>query len=415
MARQKRKFSDTNSLDNIMAAADQKIEEQQKIEPVIKEKPKQLLHAENTALSCVNLSYFNKRVVTQLIRFIPDSIIELLKENEVAEDNVKSFVLDHLEKIPVNNIVREYRKRDIAIEEGGSLSADFKEMDKYIRHDDIYDPDREGIFIGKGICFHNIDNKNKAILDVINSFVDAVHTSGESVKESGDVVEKPSIYKVGGQQYRLVFGHQRYCYLVYAFGREHIYNFILASNTEKQNQKIYLENNTKRSETGYEKLVSLRDTYAELNLKNHATPWVALSVGRATYFKIKRFMENPECIDVIKKKAFNLSYHQAHQIMDEVYKALTIIHGKRLSSAMVLEAFSTKLEELEIKGSKNNELTEKKANKVKVTLPQEKSIIEKLLFEDVRNWSNIDINKYDLNKKSDLTKYFKNLINELEK
>ena len=187
MARQKRKFSDTNSLDNIMAAADQKIEEQQKIEPAIKEKPKQLLHAENTALSCVNLSYFNKRVVTQLIRFIPDSVIELLKENEVAKDGVKSFVLEHLEQIPVNNIVREYRKRDIAIEEGGNLSADFIEMDKYIRHDDIYDPEHEGIFIGKGICFHNIDSKNKAVLDVINSFVDAVHTSGESVKESGDV------------------------------------------------------------------------------------------------------------------------------------------------------------------------------------------------------------------------------------
>ena len=32
----------------------------------------------------------------------------------------------------------------------------------------------------------------------------------------------------------------------------------------------------------------------------------------------------------------------------------------------------------------------------------------------IEMWSNIDINKYDLNKKSDLTKYFKNLIDELE-
>ncbi|MGJ8694453.1 MAG: hypothetical protein ACSHW0_18450 [Thalassotalea sp.] len=411
MARQKRKFSDTNSLDNIMAAADQKIEEQHKNEPIVKEKPKQLLHAENTSLSCVNLSYFNKRVVTQLIRFIPDSLTDIIENEEITGDKINSFILKQLKEIPVNNIVREYRKRDIAIEEGATLTGDFKEMDKYVRHDDIYDPDLQGIFIGKGICFHNIATENKAIIDVVNSFVDAVHTSGQSVKESGDVVEKPSIYKVGGQQYRLVFGHQRYCYLIYAFGREYIYNFILASNTEKQNQKIYLENNTKRSETGYEKLVSLRDTYTELNLKKQSTPWVALSVGRATFFKIKRFMENPECIDVIKKKAFNLSYHQAHQIMDEVYKGLTIIHGKTLSSAMVLEAFSTKLDEIGKKVIKESELTEK--TKIKVSIPQEKSAIEKLLFEDVRKWSTIDVTQYDLTKKSDLTKYFRKLVDEL--
>ena len=131
-------------------------------------------------------------------------------------------------------------------------------MAKYRRHDDIYNADTQGIFIGQGICFHNISTPNSDILNVVNSFVEAVHTSGESVKESGDVVEKPSIYKTGGQQYRLIYGHQRYCYLVYAFGHEYIYNFILASNTEKQNQKIYLENNTKRAETGYEKLISLK-------------------------------------------------------------------------------------------------------------------------------------------------------------
>ncbi len=412
MARQKRKFSETNSLDNIMAAADQKIEQQQNSDPVAIEKPKQLLHAENTSLSCVNLSYFNKRVVTQLIRFIPDSIIELLNNENIEGDKVEPFILKQLKKIPVNNIVREYRKRDIAIEKGGTLSGDFKEMDKYVRHDDIYDPDKQGIFIGEGICFHNIKTDNKAILDVVNSFVSAVHTSGQSVRESGDVVEKPSIYKVGGQQYRLVFGHQRYCYLVYAFGREYIYNFILASNTEKQNQKIYLENNTKRAETGYEKLISLRDTYVELNLKKNSTPWVALSVGRATFFKIKRFMQNPECIDVIKKKSFNLSYHQAHQIMDDVYKALTLIHGKTLSTAMVLEAFSTKLDELNKRVEKGGQNPKKE--KVKISLPQEKSAVEKLLFEDVRNWSKIDITKYDLSKKSDLTKYLKILVNELQ-
>ena len=362
--------------------------------------------SEIARMSDVSLNYKNKRVITQFLRFIPDSMLE----EDYPEDDAESHIIKNISRVPLNNIIKEITKA-----QDGGEGVD-KDILNYPNHSDMYDTVNEGVFIGKGICFHNVHTENIDLLSILDDFVERVTLNGESLEENGELTESPQIMKTGGQKYRLVFGTQRYCYITYAYGTLHMYEYIMSMSNQEQDLKIYLENNTKTSEYGYEKLLSYHFTVKALDGKSLEDTLRSISRKKAYYYQIKPFIDDIELINLIKKYRIKLSIKDATDKIKEVKAALKIIGAKDKES--LYESFKNAIK-IPVKAEKTTNgpedvilKTDKpKVNKVKLNIPP--ADIEKLLFSDVRSWSKLDLSAYDLTDESGVKKYLNALTKEL--
>lgn len=336
-------------------------------------------------LSNVCLNYRNKRVITQLIRLVPDE----LANEALTKDSPEQYIIDNIKSIPINNIQMEFNK---AIEGEDIL--------QYPNHSDLYNVSDEGIFIGKGICFSNINTEDKSISLMVNDYVERVIRHGSSLEANIDVVEKPQIMQTGGQRFKLIYGHQRFTYLVYHYGLEHVYDFNLAMSAERQDLKIYLENNAKTTESGYEQLLSNYFTVYDLGLKDREAIMLTLSISKSRYYQIIDFINDKNLIAIVKTSGIGLSLKILISALSEVKKALNALNITDKESL-----YSMFEEKLLVLSKKNKKPTDNK-KAISLSIPKDRNIIEKLLFTDIREWEGIDINEYDLNDSKSIKKLF---------
>lgn len=367
--------------------------------------------SEQVPLSSVKFNYKNKRVITQIVRFIPDELSELAN----ASGEPEAYILNRLSEVPINSVITEFRLHD----KGSAPNSDIV---KYQRHDDIYDVENQGVFVGKGICFHNITSEFAGVTELVNEFVEEVTINGKSLEQNKDVVEKPQIMKIGGQRYRLAFGHHRYCYLAYHFGLDHVYKFDMAMSQEKQDLRIFLENNTKKSEKGYEQIQSHYYTALESGTNDLSVLCDILACKKSYLYKLKPFLQDKRLLDCIKKHGFLLSITSILSAMSDAKKALSAL-GKQKNPDLILEIFSAKLESLSADSKlisksvpskdQSNVTAKRKQPMLKTRLPNDKAAIEKLFYGDVRSWSKLDIEQYDLENKKDRERYVSDLLLEM--
>lgn len=343
---------------------------------------------EMVPFSNVNLNYKNKRVITQLIRFIPDNLVELASTN----DDPTKFIISNINDIPLNNIQQEFIK-----------SSDGDDILQYPNHSDLYDIHNEGVFVGKGICFSNIKTDDKNIKDIIDSFVERVVRHGNSLATNLDVVEKPLIVQTGGQRFKLIYGHQRTTYLIYSYGLEHVYDFNLSKSSERQDLKILLENGTKTAESGYEQLLSYHFTVADLGLTNREEIMQNLSIQQSMYYAIIDFIQDKHLISIIKSSGINLSLKVLISAIAEVKKALKILNVTDKDE--LYDKFEEKLLVL----SKKNKNVSIANPVINVKLPNDSNILETLLFTDIRKLKGFDIDDYNLTDPKSVRELFKKL------
>ena len=376
---------------------------------------------ETLPLRDVRLNYKNKRLITQMVRFIPDEIIEAYEESSglTMEDFIKTKVKD----IPISKIIHQHHVASGKIKgstRGGKQTFD-SDIANYPCHDDLYDLKEEGIFIGKGVCFSNIKSSNDEVNNLIETFVEKVRLTGESLSITQELTEIPAVFKTGAM-HTLAYGHQRYCYLVYSLGLNEPYYFILKTNNDKQDRTIYLENNTKSSEGGYEQLLSFYFAAKDTDGSSDEI-MKTLSIKRSYFFKIKPFIDDFRLINVVKQYGIHQSLHHITEQYRIVKQALTALESSP-SKDKILKAFEDKMRlESSVETNapdKSEEVKrlEKEAKpKVKaylpIKIPKEQDKIQKLFFQDVREWSELDINDFDLETDKGLKKYLAALVDEL--
>jgi hypothetical protein len=358
-------------------------------------------------ISLVKFNFRNKRVTTQLVRFVPDNVIEeMIARYPDSVKEQQAFIEDSINRIPKNTAVSELRGNSSQTRLTSIQKANEEEKKQYPCHDDLYDWENEGVFIGKGVCFSNIVTSNKQLQEEIDSFLDAVHRNGKSVAKNGDVVEKPIVY-ANGSNFILKSGHLRLCYLTFAFGRQFQYDFIQSDKVD-ENLHIYLENNAKHEETAYERILSYYHTIKEQNLfdkegrPDEDAIKTALAIGRSRYFQIINFINNPKLIDVVKRNAVG---QKLSTILSKLYSAKKL-YDDTTKDYQIDTPFEVFWEE------QFKIVPEKKLSTVSVKLPDSGAVIKKLLFSDVKSWSKLDFSEYNLNKKTDIHKLINDLANE---
>jgi hypothetical protein len=348
---------------------------------------------EHVLLSSVKLNFRNKRVITQLVRFIPDEVCA----DALLKEDVSSHVLSQIDKIHRNNIIKEFEK-----------SKDGDEINLYDCHRDLYDTNLEGIFVGKGVCFHNIKTNKPQDQKLFDDFVNLVNIAGASLQENEDVAEKPQVVKVGGQRYSLVFGHQRYCFLIFHHGLKHVYDFNLSKTDAHQDLKIYLENNTKTSENGYEQLSSFYHTARHYPDANVEELQKRLSCGQSQMYKVLPFIKQPELIKVVKANGINLP---ATPILDALTSVKRSMNQLGIDDDVSLYSFfGKKLSEL---SSPKVRKASKSVKPVRISIKPTESSLDSLFFGDVREWSELEISEYDLKTPKGIKAYISDLMQEL--
>ena len=126
----------------------------------------------------------------------------------------------------------------------------------------------------------------------------------------------------------------------------------------------------------------------------------------------------------MKQYAINKSITEILEQYKVVKQALTALENNP-SVDKVLKAFEDKLRLAEPKEesvSNNSENQNKESNPlsvkkekayVPIKIPNEQSKFQKLFFEDVREWSKLDIEDFDLKSDKGLKKYLAALVDEL--
>lgn len=389
----------------------------------------------------VKLNYKNKRLVTQFIRIVPDNIID---EALAKGEDTKDYILKNIDRIPVNNIVANYRRIEDKQITGTNLTPVELDQLKYPKHYDKYDVDNEGVFVGKGICFHNISYKKQSFIEHFDDFVQAVQENGEALKNN-DLVEDPQLLR-SGSGYVLLFGHHRYCYLVNQYGTSHNYHFILCSNVKDQDQRIFRENNTSRNEVGYEKLLSYyfsaREALANAGIAENnidktlrsnskiehlgetmlASHYLikTIPISKAYYYRLKPFLVDFKLIETISECDIKMSMNDFTSILNDIKNALRALGDDPEDIETLRSKFIIKMKSLsEIKESTSDskegeQKPTKKVAKLNVSLPTDSGVLKKLLFSDIREWSQTDVSQFDLTKKKGIKAYFAAVIDELE-
>jgi hypothetical protein len=398
-------------------------------------------------LNSIKLNFRNKRIVTQFIRFIPDSIVDGVKRNNGNE--LQTEILDRVDDIPVNNVANSFWKIDTKRKNNDPLTSVEKVIDDYPRHYRSYDRINEGIFIGKRICFHNIQTKNQSLLNQLDEFVHLVNENGNSLINS-ELVEEPRLFK-DGAMHTVLYGHQRLCYLIFKHGTEYDYPFDVTSrNLDKQDEIIFKENNTKKRETGYEQLVSAYFSFKELmNRQNVSfadmedylsgtkkcinnsgedidlTAMIIkeLPLGRTKYFAHKPFFIDPRLLDAIKENQVGLSKDGIFEAYKQVKTSLKQLSKNTADKELVLSFFTDKLKSLNEtlqKGTSNdlqtkpeNKNNKRKKHEVNVKVPATTIMLDKLLFRDIREWSKTNIKDFDVTKKQGVKEYLNAVIDEI--
>ncbi|MBC6987867.1 hypothetical protein [Alteromonas sp. BZK5] len=376
---------------------------------------------ETLPLRDVRLNYKNKRLITQMVRFIPDEIIDAYDENDGL--SMEDFIKSKVNEIPINKIIHQHHVASGLIKgstRGGKHAVD-NDVLNYPCHDDLYDLEEEGIFIGKGVCFSNINSSNDEVNNLIEAFVEKVKLTGESLAITEELTEIPAVFKTGAM-HTLAYGHQRYCYLVYSLGLNEPYYFILKTNSEHQDRTIYLENNTKTSEGGYEQLLSFYFAAKDTNGSSDEI-MKTLSIKRSYFFKIKPFIDDIRLINVVKQYGIHQSLHHITEQYRIVKQALTALESSP-SKDKILKAFEEKMRYESSTADESSEQTidveqPKKETKPKsksylpIKIPKDEDKVQKLFFQDVREWSELDIDDFDLKSDKGLKKYLAALVDEL--
>jgi len=368
-------------------------------------------------LSDVKFNYRNRRVVTQLVRFIPDELVNRANET----DSPQQYILDHVDEISVNNVVLEFRQ-----------SSDSDDILNYPRYDSLYDTENEGIFVGRDIVFSNINSSNPGHQALIDEFVENVTVHGTSIKMNGGILnDNPKAVRVGGQRYQLIYGHQRLCYAVFSNGYSSFHEFIIVNNDIDQDREIFIENNSKEEEKGYEYLVSLSIMFKKLQ-GTEESKMQSLGLKRTKYYKIRPLITDLEMIDLIRDNAITIPENAAGLLLQEAKKAVAAVGDN--SRDGLINAYTFKLQswakaniaganldnsnglvqadELSHEAGTDTSNNTAKTEQATLKLPTQPVTIENLLFKDVRTWSELDFQQYDLSNKKDLKKLFNDLIEE---
>ncbi|EWH08860.1 hypothetical protein DS2_15414 [Catenovulum agarivorans DS-2] len=251
-----------------------------------------------TVLNNVLFNPLNSRIATSLLRRVNDSVINKFKLNELSETAALKCIDNWVGEVPANEVFSFI---------DGDTTEDFTSfgVDKSLVQDirELYPlGSDEGLFIGKDFSLINI--KDEKLNEIANAFLDSVIRVCENVKAGSLLQDKIKTMHIRGQKYLITGGgHRRAVALAYVDGWQSSQDIEVEATAETSLLDLYTENNSKESESKFERLLAQHRLYSFLKAKGATADEMRakLQLSRSWYFKLIKILKRPVVIELIKK------------------------------------------------------------------------------------------------------------------
>lgn len=120
------------------------------------------------------------------------------------------------------------------------------------------------VIIDKGTIV-NKTPKNHPLYKHIQTQIDEIVLLAEQIREGGGIYQSIEVYRVGGTDYRIVFGHRRFYSVVYLTGWDGVWPFQVHRQKPKSPKlRQFAENNSRSDLALHEKIYAFKMAYDEI-------------------------------------------------------------------------------------------------------------------------------------------------------
>ncbi|WP_440906454.1 hypothetical protein ACMZOO_18970 (plasmid) [Catenovulum sp. SX2] len=250
-----------------------------------------------TVLNNVLFNPLNSRIATSLIRRVNDSVVSKYNLDAISQQQAIDSLDTWVSEVPQNEV--------LSFIEGHS-SEDYSAfgVDRSLVQDiRVLYPltENEGVFVGKGFALVNIADEK--LNEIASSFLESVFRVAENINAGALLQDKIKTMHIRGQKYLITGGgHRRAVALGYVDGWQSSQDIEVEVTAETSLLDLYTENNSKESETKFERLLAQHRLYIFLKDKNTSADDMRakLQLSRSWYFKLIKILKRPAVIDLIK-------------------------------------------------------------------------------------------------------------------
>ncbi|MGO3455921.1 hypothetical protein HC000_18075 [Pseudoalteromonas sp. MIP2626] len=266
----------------------------------------------------------------------------------------------------------------------------------------------KGVLINKTPVDHHL-------YEHIESQINDIKKLAGQIKAGGGLYQQVEVYRTGGINYRIIYGHRRFYSIIYSIGWEGIWSFrVHRKSPTHPKLRQFVENNSRSDLALHEQVRAFSQAYTEAKkLNNEITnPELIniLGISKSYFYKLKKIIEIPLLVKSIEVGVGLIN----HRIIEAIFKQseIEVENGnfKNLENAvlpLLVEIFKSNgrevpsfLSHVIIPAKEPNMVKSDKVTKKKIySTPKVTStnVIKKLLTSDITklkvdgvDWKTID-------------------------
>lgn len=272
------------------------------------------------------------------------------------------------------------------------------------------------VILDKGLLVNKTPSNHILYSHIENQIQDIIALA-EQIKEGGGLYQPIEVYRNGGMDYRIVYGHRRFYSVVYCLGWDGVWSFRVHRATPKSPKlRQFVENNGRSALAFHEKLRAFKAAYDEAILKSpeamtNVQEMKLLGVKKTSYYKLKKLASSPKLVNSIEHGIgflTEIKINKLYQIAEQSIKDSKYNDFESAMIPLIVAAFNEAGKELppSIKDFDVLEIQAELSNKVKTAMSPVKyktpaitspKTVKDLLTKDVTkleidgvNWGDVD-------------------------
>ncbi|EPR7483851.1 TPA: hypothetical protein ACGSTL_001160 [Vibrio parahaemolyticus] len=194
------------------------------------------------------------------------------------------------------------------------------------------------VVLDKGVII-NKTPKDHYLYHHIQSQIDEVIALSGQIESGGGLYQPIEVYRAGGVDYRIVYGHRRFYSVVYLVGWDSVWSFkVLRKIPEKPKLRQFVENNSQKKLALHEKLrafvFALEEAKSKLDNPKASELMKLLGVPRNSFYRYMKLTSSQMVMDAIQLGVGLLSDRKLNPLIKQAEQSVKEGESEDFESAM---------------------------------------------------------------------------------
>lgn len=220
----------------------------------------------------------------------------------------------------------------------------------------LTNPENKGaayVILDAGVL-ENKTPKGHPLYDHIEKQIEDIVNLANQVENGGGIYQAIEVYRAGGTDYRIVFGHRRFYSVVYLLGWDGVWSFrVHRAKPESPKLRQFVENSSRADLVLHERIRAFKLAVDELNSKTEAPLsykecQTKLGISKTSFYELSKYSEYDLVYDVtregmglVTKQVLNSIFSEMPKqgkTEDSEYKAMAEAYLKNQFARFFIEA-----------------------------------------------------------------------------